>query len=364
MISSMVFESDKCIANNINMTMPNIRRNIFHTLTIICLGLCGTQVSQAQTDAMFTKYMFNTLSYNPAYAGSKEHLSLNLIHRTQWMGVKGAPHSQTFTIHSPVKGISKLGIGASIINQNIGTSMAITANLSYAYRIKFGDSPYAGTLSIGMQGGMTNWRANLSDLDVYNGSDEAFGEEFPSLWLPNFGAGIYYSSKYYFVGASSPNILQHDLRKEGVTSERNARTFRHYYFTAGGAIPLKGKDLILKPVVLLKSAAALSHFVDKGEGETMYGTPTEFSFDLSLFIMEKIWVGAAYRSAIEDFTGTSSFDSADLWMAYYLDNGLNVGVAYDYTLTGLQRPSKASFEVMLGYDFNYSKSKVYSPRYF
>ncbi len=321
-------------------------------------------MAKGQTDAMFTKYMFNQLSYNPAYAGSKEYLSMNVIHRTQWLGVKGAPHSQTFTVHTPMKGFDRLGFGLSIINQNVGSSQALTANLSYAYRIRLGESPYAGTIAVGMQGGMTNWRANLTDLDVYNTTDEAFSEQFPSFWLPNFGFGIYYYSQYYFVGISSPNLLEYDLRDKDVTTDRNARTFRHYYLTAGGAIPIKGDDLVFKPMIMVRSAALFSKFKNEENEYNSYGTPTEFNIDLSFFMMKTLWVGAAYRSSIEHFTGTSSFDSVDVWAAYYLKKGLRVGVAYDYTLTEIQRPSKASFEVMLGYEFNTSTSKTYSPRYF
>lgn len=339
-------------------------RNIIHTFLVICLGVGLSTSAKAQTDAMFTKYMFNSLVFNPAYAGSKDYMSINLLHRTQWLGVKGAPSSQSFSIHTPMKGFNRIGFGGTLVNQTVGTSRSMTANLSYAYRIKLGESPYAGTLSIGMQGGITNWRANFSDLDVYNDADESFGNTFPSFWLPNFGFGLYYYSKYYFVGVSSPNLLEYDLRDNDVTTDVNAKTFRHYYLTLGGAIPIKGEDLIFKPMVLFKSAALLSKFKNEDNNYNGYGSPTQFNVDLSFFIRKVLWVGASYRSSIEQFTGTSSYDSADVWAAYYLKNGLHFGVAYDYTLTELQKPSKASFEIMLGYDFNLTKSKTYSPRYF
>lgn len=339
-------------------------RNIIHTFFIICLGVVLSNTANAQTDAMFTKYMFNSLVFNPAYAGSKDYMSINLLHRTQWLGVKGAPSSQTFSIHTPLKGFNRIGLGGSIVNQTVGTSKSLTANLSYAYRIKLGDSPYAGTLSVGMQGGITNWRANLSDVDIYNDADESFGDEFPSFWLPNFGFGLYYYSKYYFAGVSSPNLLEYDLRDKEVTTETNAKTFRHYYLTVGGAIPIQGEDLIFKPMLLIKSAALLSSFKNEDNDYNNYGSPTQISTDVSFFIRKVLWVGGAYRTSLQQFNGTSSHDSVDIWAAYYLKNGLHLGVAYDYTLTDLQKASKASFEIMLGYDFNFSKSKTYSPRYF
>ena len=166
--------------NITNMKTSLLYRNIIHTFFVICLGIVLSNSATAQTDAMLTKYMFNSLIFNPAYAGSKDYMSINLIHRTQWLGVKGAPSTQSFSIHTPMKGFNRIGFGGTIINQTIGTNKSLTANLSYAYRIKLGGSPYAGTLSIGMQGGVTNWRANFSNLDVYNDADESFGDAFPS----------------------------------------------------------------------------------------------------------------------------------------------------------------------------------------
>ncbi len=347
------------------MSTRNFTRNTFLTVLLISISLFLNEGIKAQTDAMFTKYMFNSLTTNPAYAGSKENMILNVLHRTQWLGIKGAPHTQTFTIHSPLKGFDRLGLGFNLINQNVGTSRTTTANLSYAYRIRFGKDAKAGTLAIGMQGGITNWRANLKNINIYSETDEAFSEEFPSYWLPNFGMGIYYYSKHFFMGASSPNILEHDLRKLDVTTDRNARTIRHYYFNVGGAIPLKGEDLVFKPMLLVKNAGILSRFKNEDDPYNSYNTPTEFSADVSFFIRETLWIGTSFRSSIEKFIGEkSSFDSVDIWAAYHAPKGLIIGLAYDYTLTELQQPSKVSFEVMVGYNFDVSTPKAYSPRYF
>ncbi len=331
---------------------------------LLLLGLTFALRLEAQTDAMFTKYMFNSLTFNPAYAGSKEHMSMALIHRSQWLGVQGGPNTQSFTLHTPFKGFDRIGIGGSIVNQNVGTSHMVSANLSYAYRIRLGQNAKAGTIAVGMQGGVTNWRANLKNLDVYNTMDEAFSEEFPSYWLPNFGFGVYYYSKYFFLGGSVPNLLEHDLRELNLTTEKYARTARHYYLSIGGAIPVNGDDLIIKPMVLVKSAALFSGMKNEEDPFKNYGSPTEFNVDLSILFREVLWVGAAFRSSVQAFTGTSSYDSMDVWASYRLNNGMVVGLAYDYTLTELQKPSKASFEVMLGYEFDFKTEKAYSPRYF
>lgn len=321
--------------------------------------LIGSNMLSAQQDAMFTKYMFNSLIYNPAYAGSQDHTYINLLHRTQWWGIPGGPQTQSFTIHSPMSN-ERVGIGLSAVNDQVGPTRTMLVNLNYAYRIPMG----AGKLSIGVRGGVTNWSADWSELDLQDIDDDAFSEMDPSYWRPNFGVGIYYYSKSFYAGVSSPSLIEYDLREENINSPQWAKQVRHYYFAMGAAIPLKGDALIFKPSLLIKNVGLLSSF-NKDVAYENVGAPTEFDIDLSLFFYQTLWVGASFRSAIEGVVGgTSSFDSADIWAAYYLANGLRIGAAYDYTLTELNSAAKGSFEVMLGYEFNYRTMKAVTPRYF
>ena len=331
-------------------------RKIF---TVLSFLLFFGFTASAQQDAMFTKYMFNSLHYNPAYAGAKDHLAVGLLYRNQWWGIDGAPTSQTFTIHTPLKN-ERVGVGLSAYNDVIGPTQQMGANLSYAYRIPMGEK---GKLSIGLQGGVTNWRANFNELTLADSNpDEAFMEAQPSLWLPNFGAGIYYYTKNFYIGAAAPHLIEYDLR-DNATTEIWAKNYRHYYAMVGGAIPIKGDGLVFKPSLLIKNVGLFSN-IDKDPAFQAVGAPTEFDIDLSLLFYEALWVGVSFRSAIEAFNDTSSFDSVDLWAAFYLKNGLRIGAAYDYTLTKLQKPAQGSFELMLGYEFNYKSKQIVTPRYF
>ena len=328
-------------------------------LFIVLLYVGGTNLF-AQQDAMFTKYMFNSLVFNPAYAGSKDHLTMNLIHRTQWWGIEGAPTTQSLIIHTPMPN-ERVGVGLSLVNDEIGPTNSIRANLSYAYRIPIGK----GKLSIGLQGGVMQWRADFTKLSLEQGvGDEAFDEMTPSRLLPNFGAGIYYYTPKFYVGFASPQLIEYDLRDNEINTNIWARQQRHYYFSAGAAFPIKGDALIFKPSILVKNVGLLSGF-SKDQAFQEFGAPTEFDIDLSLMFQQALWVGVSFRSAIEGIIGDqSSFDSADVWAAYYLANGLRIGLAYDYTLTKLQSVAGGSFEIMLGYEFDYKTKQVVTPRYF
>ena len=331
-------------------------RKLYTTTTLLILLALGVS---AQQDPMFTKYMFNSLIYNPAYAGSKDHMSIGLLHRTQWWGIEGGPSTQTLTLHSPLRN-ERVGVGLSAIHDQIGPSRSLTINLSYAYRIPIGN----GKLSVGIQGGGVNWRADYTGLILDDNGDEAFSMDQPNMWMPNFGAGIYYYNKSFYMGVGAPKLIEFDLREDGVTTNIWARQYRHYYFNTGAAIPISGDAIIFKPSIMVKNVGLLSSY-NKDEAYQNIGAPTEFDIDLSLLFYQALWVGASFRSSIEVFTDdSSSYDSADIWAAFYLQNGLRIGGAFDYTLTELQDVAKGSFEVFLGYEFDYRTPKVVTPRYF
>jgi len=329
------------------------------SFTLLLLGLLSGFTAFGQQDAMFTKYMFNSLVYNPGYAGSREYMSANILHRTQWWGIEGAPTSQTITLHSPLKN-KRVGVGLSAIYDQIGPTKTLQVYGNYAYRIPIGK----GKLSIGLNGGMMNWQADWSEVSLEDPNDPAY-QGAPNMWLPNFGVGLYYYTQKFYVGISSPHLIEHDLRDPAnINTPIWAKNYRHYYFTTGLAIPIKGDMVVFKPSILVKNVGLLSSF-NKDEAYQNIGAPTEFDIDLSLFFYQTLWIGASFRSAVEGVVSdTSSFDSIDIWAAYYLANGLRIGAAYDYTLTKLQQPAQGSFEIMLGYEFDYQTKQVVTPRYF
>lgn len=329
------------------------------TITLVTLLMLGALAAKAQQDPMFTKYMFNSLIFNPAYAGSKDHAAINLLHRTQWWGIDGAPSTQSITMHTPLKN-ERVGVGFSIVNDKIGPTNSLDANASYAYRIPMGKK---GKLAVGIQGGVTNFRADWTKLNIETPIDDPFRENV-NWWKPNIGAGIYYYTKNFYTGLGVPRIIEYDLIPNRTDQlPIYAKQVRHYFYTLGAAIPLKGNALIFKPSLLVKSAGLDSRF-SRDTSFQRVGSPTEFNVDLSLFFQETLWVGASFRSSVEVFQNKSSYDSADFWVSYFLANGLRIGAAYDYTLTKLQSKAQGSFEIMLGYEFDYKTKRVVTPRYF
>lgn len=344
--------------------MANHRTKRYLPLLAVFAFFFSAQQLSAQQEPMYTKYMFNSLVKNPAYAGSLDYLSIRVLHRDQWWGLDGGPMTQSFTIHTPYK--KRVGIGLSVANDQIGSSGTTVANGSYAYRIPFGQ----GNLAIGLQASIMNWRSNWADLRYRNpaANDEVYSDLGFSKWFPNFGAGLYYSTEKYYLGVSVPRLIGFDLRDndDEINTIDWAKIYRHYYFTAGAAFPLKGDAIVLKPSILIKTVGLLDEYTANLREPKRIGAPAEFDIDLSVLFYQALWVGASFRSAFgaDQFGGLSSFDSADIWAAYYLRNGMRIGMSYDYTLSGLQNFTKGTYELMLGYDFVYSTKKVNTPRYF
>ncbi len=346
------------------------------TLLTLLLGLTLFGQLLAQQDPMFTKYMFNSQIFNPAYAGSKDYLSVNLLYREQWWGLtqsdaegksyKYSPTTQTFALQSPIG--KRVSLGLSATNDKIGITNSTTINAVYAYHFPFAK----GELSIGLQGGLMNWRADWARLTYKDprASDLVYAGDKPTRLVPNVGVGLYYFTEKFYLGFSVPHIIESELRElheSEFNKGRNiAKLYRHYYFMTGAAIELSGKSLIFKPSLLIKNVGLLTDFAANQQTLNQVGAPTEFDIDLSLLFQEVFWIGVSYRSAfeIETFNGQSSNDSADIWISFFLRNGLRIGAAYDFTLTDIQRYTNGSFELMLGYDLDYRVRKVHTPRYF
>jgi len=325
-------------------------------LFLICWGIV---TASGQQDPMFTSYQFNSLIFNPAYAGSNEHLTLNLIHRQQWLGFDGAPSTQSLIAHTPLKN-ERVGLGISLMNDKIGPTNTFNAAGSYAYRMLVGKKKNM-KLSLGLQASVANWRGDWSDVTVEHASDPSFQQNF-SRWMPNFGAGAYLSSKRFYAGMGIPRLLENDLRQaKNDVVDFYGKTYRHLYTSLGGIFPFDGEQVVFRPSLLLKSSGLLSSFKKDGKTQNI-GAPTALNVDASFLFRQMFWVGATYRTAIQ--TQKSSNDSADLWFAWYLRNGLRLGASYDFTLSKLQKSSGNSFEVMVGYEFDIKVKQVASPRYF
>ena len=315
----------------------NFRNNIL----VVLLTILTIQIVSAQQDAQYTQYMYNTMSVNPAYAGSRGQLSIAALYRSQWVGLDGAPKSQTLNLHSPIRN-SKLGYGISIVNDEIGNGVVqesfFDAVLSYTV-----DVSSEGKLSFGLKAG-----GNLLNLDfqgLRNFDVEPVGQEnIENKFSPNVGVGIYYHTNAFYAGLSAPNLLE---TEHFDNSQQDANDIQflskeriNFYLITGYVMDLNG-NLKFKPAILTKVVG---------------GAPLQVDFSASFMFNDKFTFGGAYR-----------WDAALSAMAgFQISDQLMIGLAYDRETTDLggTQFNDGSFEVFLRYELVKAFRNLVSPRFF
>ncbi|NJB70645.1 type IX secretion system PorP/SprF family membrane protein [Saonia flava] len=309
-------------------------------ISFLILGLIVQSVS-SQQDAQYTQYMYNTITVNPAYAGSRGQLSIAGLYRSQWVGLEGAPESFTLNLHSPIRN-SRLGYGISIINDNIGDGVVqetyFDAVLSYTI-----DVAQHAKLSFGLKAG-----GNVLNLD-FNGlrnfdAEIVDGNDINNSFSPNFGFGAYYHTDRFYAGLSSPNLLESEYFDN---SQRDANSVQflskeqiNFYFITGYVLDLNG-NLKFKPALLSKVVG---------------GAPLQLDFSGTFLFNDKFSFGAAYRwdAAISGLVG------------FQLTDQLMLGLAYDKETTELggTQFNDGSFEFFIRWELVKSFQRLVSPRFF
>ncbi len=284
--------------------------------------------AKAQQDPMFTQYMFNTLSINPAYAGSQDVLSINAISRHQWVHIEGAPQTQTFVVHTPLK--NNIGVGLSVINDKIGPQSQMGLQSNFSYKLKIGQK---SSLSLGIMAGLSKVDIGLNSLNNVQTDDVAFQQNVTGM-KPLFGFGLYYKLPNMYFGLSLPELVETDYQND-VSSWKQAR---HYYFIAG-YIANMSKSLKFKPTVLVRYTQ---------------NAPVSAEITSQLIIKDKIWVGGMYR--FEEAVGGL--------LGIQITKQIRFGYAYDYEIGKLSAYGGGTHEIMLNYNFMFKNKDYASPIYF
>lgn len=309
-----------------------MKKIIISTL-IILTGL----LSFGQQDAMFTHYMFNTLAVNSGYAGSRDALTITGLHRSQWVSFPGAPTTQTLTLHTPIHN-DQLGLGLSVLNDKIGPTNTTAIYADFAYKLKINEK---AKLAFGLKGGI-NLRSNgLSSLALDESNDDAFASDVTSDILPNFGFGLYYYTDKYYVGLSTPKLLENNFTTNTVSgSTSGASEKRHYFLIAGTVFPITD-NIKLKPTGFMKVTE---------------GAPIEGDVTLTALFKEKLWAGVMFRTG----------DALGLLVGASITDQLSLGYSFDWSYTNTTfKYNAGSHELMLRYDLIYNNAKkIRSPRYF
>lgn len=323
-------------------------------LITLALGMFTASHTFAQQEAMYSQYMFNTLAINPAYAGSRDVLSMSAMLRYQWLGLDGAPSTQSFTIDMPIKN-EKMGIGGAFYRDAIGVSSTVGGNAIFSYKVKLGPRT---TMSLGLQGGVENVSSLLSSV-ANVGLDPVFSQASNiNKMFPNAGAGLFISNDKGYLGVSVPKIIENKIGSYVVDGTEYSTKQRRHYFAMMGFVLGKG-NVKIKPSTMLRYTA---------------GTPLGIDGNINVWLKEKIAFGISGRKSQATLSGQEVLDAAVGMFELQLTPQLRMGYAYDFNQTSLNSINKTgasnkltgtpTHEFLLRYEFGYGKNKILTPRYF
>ena len=303
-------------------------------LFLVTLGIIAFSADlQAQQDPHYTQYMYNMSVMNPAYAGSKENLSMGLLYRKQWVEIEDAPTTGTFFGHAPVG--KNVGMGLSFISDKIGPVEENNIYADFSYTLNLGGEH---KLAFGIKTGLTLHKVGLYD-DVYSTLpdefDPAFSENTSNSYF-NIGSGLFYYTNKYYLGFSVPNLMK------SKHLDFNGREFgsevSHYFLTGGYVFDIND-NVKFKPFFMMKSA---------------FNAPTSLDLSTNFLFNQKFEIGATYR--LEDSFGAM--------VNYAISPNLKLGYAYDHIVSDLNVTTPSSHEIILLFDLNFPKKVSSSPRFF
>lgn len=297
------------------------------------LALASFTSARAQQDPQYTNYMYNTININPAYAGSRGALSIFGLHRSQWVGLEGAPTTNSFSVNTPIAD-SKVGLGVSFVNDALGVMDENTISIDFSYTLDLNNR--GSKLSFGMKGSANLLNVAYSDLNKYNPNDPQLLNDVRNEFTPNIGAGIYWHNEKSYIGFSVPSFLESTRYDNNIQSTMQQKM--HYYLMTGHVFEINPM-VKFKPAFLIKA---------------VNGAPVQADVTANFLIHDKFTIGGAYR-----------WDAA--WsglVGFQVTDGLFIGYSYDSDTKALRNYNNGSHEIFLRFELFNKYRRVNSPRFF
>ena len=292
-------------------------------LAVILFFYALTQAS-AQFDVHYTHYWKMLNFYNPAGAGAEKEMLFYAAYSNQLTGFENSPKSMLLNLDTPlpyIKGDHNIGVG--VINDEIGLFSNQHLYLNYAFGFKM----FNGRFTAGGQLGLVNITFNNSDIDLGGGSnDPAFPSGNANGNKLDFGAGILYQHRYFYVGASGIHINA-PLVEIGERNEIKISPLLN--FMAGGNIPVKNTLLTVQPTMQVMTdlvawrADISARATYSYDGKEFYGGVTYSPCtSVALFLgMEMMNISLSYGYEIFTSGIGAANGNHDIFLGYKIDLG-------------------------------------------
>lgn len=259
--------------------------------------MAGLTDARAQREVLYSQYLTNPMTINPAYAGSRESLTMTAIFRRKWFSLRGPGIgiTQAFGADGPVAG-GKVGIGLQALNDRMGLYSATGFYGSLAYRITL---PSMAKLSFGASGG-------INVLPIYDPANVTSVNKA----VPSFGAGVHYEAERFWAGVSMPELVNRPLTL-GTGQSLPLRYQRPLFINFGGRVDA-GESIDFMPSILLTQQT---------------GYPLGIDLNAKVWIEEKLGLGLSYRA--NNSTLISNLNYFVILAEYELSGSIRVGYTYN-----------------------------------
>lgn len=297
----------------------------------------------AQQDPQYSQYQFNQMVINPAYAGTKDALSAVIDIRKQWGGFEGAPSTQSFSFHGPLKK-KRIGLGLSAYNDAIGPKRVTAAYANVSYILPITSKL---KLSFGLRAGVVNFVYDFNKMNYKDpGETSAYANLSGNKLKPDFDAGLFLKSNSFYAGISATHLNSAYIYNDNISYINASGSQVEYDLTyrlnshVFGIVSkgfAAGENLVINPTVIVRLASGVGNI----------------DVNLNFLLKKRVWLGAFARSS----------GSVGALVQVIVTEKIKIGYSYDSALGNVQKRLGNGHEIMLGFDLNTFKSKMLSPRY-
>lgn len=291
-------------------------------LTYILLLLSVSQVFAQQTP-LYSMYMFNELSYNPAVAGRNDYCEAQVNNRYQFVGIENAPITATITLTGKLRQ-HPMGWGGMIYNDSQGAFSKFGVYGAYSYQLKVGEQ---SKLSFGLNVGLVKYAVDMTKIRFLQ-TEENLTEYMYTSVRPDASFGVYFDAKDYFVGLSLDQLLNNKIEvyNDTLAVDNTLNRFKSHFNLMGGYRYRISNSLLSESSVVFRKVAA---------------SPLQMELSSRVTYREVIWGGMSFRTS----------DAIVLFVGYTFRDLLSFGYSYDITYSGLRKASHGAHEVFLSIKF-------------
>ncbi|TVR38141.1 MAG: type IX secretion system membrane protein PorP/SprF [Bacteroidia bacterium] len=296
--------------------------------------------TNAQQEPIYGQYMFNVSVINPAQAGGNNANQWGVLSRHQWLGVDGAPETQT--VFANFRLPRRLGMSIGIYHDRLGPEVSLQFQTDLAYHARITDN---FNVSAGIRLVGSHLRVNLSEVPNTDPGNPLFQENLSSGLMFNAGAGILAYSNKTFFGVSVPKVFRTQMTVSDSDFRKKQAT--HLFAYAGLNLDLSDEFLFIP--------STMFRYVDDA--------PVQLDLNTVFSYRNILDFGPMIRTNLTD--ENDWFDAVGFLIGIQFLEKWYFGYMYEYPLSDIRNLTKQTHEVTLRFSWDTTRERfIRSPRYF